>query len=131
VSALQRDVVLYQWAGALLHETEDDLRIEEEGDIDMTHTPGPWERRGEYNLEIWEYQAPEPAVEGEEDAGDDGSGWLSVCTVHQPGEANARLIAAAPQLLEALEVVAGAWDDELAKIAQDAIGIAKEGTGDA
>ena len=62
-----------------------------------------WERRGEYGLEIWEYQPPEPAVEGEEDAGDDGSGWLSVCTVHQPGEANAKLIVHAPALLEALE----------------------------
>ena len=61
-----------------------------------------WERRGEYGLEIWEYQPPEPVVEGEEDAGDDGSGWLSVCTVHQPGEANARLLITAPKLLKAL-----------------------------
>jgi hypothetical protein len=74
------------------------------------HTPRKWERRGEYNLEIWEYQAPEPAVEGEEDAGDDGSGWLSVCTVHQPGEANARLIVAAPELLEALEGLVARFD---------------------
>ena len=69
----------------------------------MTHT---WERRGEYGLEIWEYQPPEPAVEGEEDAGDDGSGWLSVCTVHQPGESNARLIVQSPALLAALEGIA-------------------------
>ena len=82
----------------------------------MEYTPGPWERRGEYGLEIWEYQAPEPAVEGEEDAGDDGSGWLSVCTVHEPGEANARLIAAAPEMYDLLAEVerwtCDDWDDE-------------------
>ena len=69
------------------------------------HTP-VWERRGEYGLEIWEYQEPEPEVEGDEDAGDDGSGWLSVCTVHQPGEANACLIVQAPARLAALEAIA-------------------------
>lgn len=72
-----------------------------------------WERRGEYGLEIWEYQEPEPEVEGDEADDDDSSGWLSVCTVHQPGDANARLIVSAPKLKEALKEIGDNLDGDV------------------
>ena len=73
--------------------------------IEMTHTPGPWEihRRKKFSFDIdapngdtqtgavsWEALA---TVSGDEDA---------PATNQAKGEANARLIAAAPDMLEAL-----------------------------
>ena len=59
----------------------------------MTHTPGPWKR---------EYDAEADIVSGERDSG------CTIATVwpdNSEYEANANLIAAAPDLLEAIETV--------------------------
>jgi len=61
-------------------------------------TSGPWECRGEYGLEIWEREVDD------ENEGED-AGWYSVATIHEPGEANARLIAAAPEMRVALHKI--------------------------
>src|SRR5690606_20865758 len=68
-----------------------------------TPTPGPWEIREGFSYETWEIF---PTREGPPDFGD----WAELATVHgdygdddgQEGLANARLIAAAPELLAAL-----------------------------
>lgn len=68
------------------------------------HTPGPWEIDPDYRPGMsWNRHIV------------DGSGEGRICFMSNPGElgnhreceANARLIAAAPDLLEALEVIAG------------------------
>lgn len=60
----------------------------------QTHTPGPWTVTGKDSFQDWQIQA------GQE------SGYAMICTtlpyVDNP-EANARLIAASPDLLAALE----------------------------
>lgn len=92
------------------------------------HTPGPWRINEKYK---WQF------VEG-------GRGYeSSICMIdgmpypsEKPGpvmRANARLIAAAPDLLEALEKIAASevyphGEERYAKIAQDAIAKATTGT---
>ena len=67
------------------------------------HTPGPWKV----------VNHPKVAhVDSQRSVGAGGNGmasvaWLTGGALHQ--EANARLIAAAPELLEALERLASAW----------------------
>jgi hypothetical protein len=67
----------------------------------MTHTPGPWEtqRVEEDRLVLW----------GREDA----LGTFKIADIYETAnnEANARLIAAAPELLEALELLVGPEGD--------------------
>lgn len=68
---------------------------------ELKHTPGPWEWEGS-NDQGWAMKISAPQT----DANKHGTGW--VCDVHQQftspsnGEANARLIAAAPDMLAAL-----------------------------
>lgn len=72
----------------LLHETNS-----------ATHTPGPWTARVKRTGESWWVVAPRP--NGQE-------GYLAECVGRQEAnEANARLIAAAPDLLAALRVLLG------------------------
>lgn len=59
------------------------------------HTPGPWPFQGVVNVAYANYYAIDFP---------DGSGFLVNCQI---GEANARLIAAAPDLLAELEVREG------------------------
>jgi len=58
----------------------------------MTHTPGPWTTKAVHGLPDEEFTA----VIG---------GDVEICILPPSGEANARLIAAAPDLLEALKSV--------------------------
>ncbi|OZI58736.1 hypothetical protein [Bordetella genomosp. 1] len=63
------------------------------------HTPGPWEADGEYVQQVGQTEVGICAVLNMDEGG--SKGWY-------PGEttrANARLIAAAPDLLEALRAV--------------------------
>jgi hypothetical protein len=87
---------------------------------DSKHTPGPWEYH--FVRKVWAVICP--------------SGGPIVYTTGSinPGskdqkvedEANARLIAAAPELLDALKHIARSWpDDFAAKYARAAIAIAK------
>lgn len=52
----------------------------------MTHTPGPWEVQDDCATSIW-------------------AGGHYIAETYTDGEANARLIAAAPDLLAALEAI--------------------------
>lgn len=62
------------------------------------HTPGPWE--------VYEGKPEEMEILILAEGGDIGAVWWSLTTGPQPvDEANARLIAAAPDLLEALECI--------------------------
>ena len=80
---------------------------------EMKHTPGPWEFGGVANIattfdsEVNIY--PPKAGPGEYQY----SGPVAVVAVHDDsgGEANARLIAAAPDLLDALKAFPGFTDD--------------------
>ena len=54
------------------------------------HTPGPWEAREDYDSTWWVVQ----------------SGPAQDLAIHDLSEANARLIAAAPDMLEALKMIA-------------------------
>ena len=89
------------------------------------HTPGPWEHTGQGD------------IVGKEDNGY-GLGYVDVCgvylrTVRGRTNANARLIAAAPELLEALielaDCGAEAWGEDrpCVRIARDAIAKATGG----
>ena len=61
------------------------------------HTPGPWERDGEYVQQAGQTEVGICSVLNMDEGGN--KGWY-----HGPvTQANARLIAAAPELLEALE----------------------------
>jgi hypothetical protein len=75
----------------------------------MTHTPGPWEtqRVEEDRLVLW----------GREDA----LGTFKIADIYETAnnEANARLIAAAPELLEALEMLVGPEGDLYDQYAHD------------
>jgi len=68
------------------------------------HTPGPWEHTGQ------------GYIVGKEDNGY-GLGYVDVCSVYLRAvrgrtNANARLIAAAPDLLEALDALLYAYQDQ-------------------
>lgn len=68
----------------------------------MAHTPGPWVA---YDFGAnWWVAAPDA---------DDSGPMLRVGGLHKEREANARLIAAAPDLLEALEYVMSAHGEQL------------------
>jgi len=78
-----------------------------------THTPGPWEARADYRGDLldgvtlcfWEVVRPDPRDTGPDDPNRD-----MICDMgaHPDGEANARLIAAAPELLESLTLLVDA-----------------------
>ena len=77
----------------------------------MTHTPGPWEVTRGYN---WF------TIGGGKNK-ESGSEHI-ICEVRAPtafraheGEANARLIAAAPELLQALDEMVAEWDTKHAE----------------
>ena len=76
---------------------------------DTKHTPGPWAVDDhDYGVEVFRAQ-PMPG-------GGRGEG---ICAVYGWGamrDADARLIAAAPELLEALESMLGAFDTPLARM---------------
>lgn len=64
------------------------------------HTPGPWRRSAGIPQRIWGFYLEAPSGE----------------SVNQTAEANARLIAAAPDLLEALRRIAdGQWPQSIAE----------------
>ena len=70
----------------------------------MGHTPGPWEWledkfNGGYSGLVAPRTGEEVLFPNHRNEGDDGDAWFE----DFPNEANAHLIAAAPQLLEALE----------------------------
>ena len=114
--------------------------------MSATHTPGPWHTAGcavyAQNIKrcfggpVREYVQPVAISEAEDsEESFDDSAWPKVRT---PGfaeaEANARLIAAAPELLAALENIVGLWVDSeqnnglaqiMARDAQTAIARAK------
>ncbi|HEY8343348.1 MAG TPA: hypothetical protein VIK75_10220 [Calditerricola sp.] len=64
------------------------------------HTPGPWHVRYDEHCDLYHVQSPSPPAEGPDVA--------SFCTL-----ADARLIAAAPDLLEALQTLLGDYRDLL------------------
>ncbi|WP_153570553.1 hypothetical protein [Pseudomonas paraeruginosa] len=75
----------------------------------MSHTPGPWKIvRSPHGITIFEIGPCKP----DEYA---GAVWLSV------SEADARLISAAPEMLEALQRIARSSDWGVTQIAKDAI----------
>ncbi|WP_420431500.1 hypothetical protein [Candidatus Poriferisocius sp.] len=73
------------------------------------HTPRPW---------VY-------VLEGAEDRGMVWSGVAPICTLEQWNDANGHLIAAAPDMLTALEELCGLWDDETWSKAKAAIAKAK------
>ena len=75
------------------------------------HTPGPWKVRKGFSSGEYEVYPTRPG----EKPGFKGARWADVATVSEAsrGEsarANARLIAAAPELLDALECIKSAWE---------------------
>lgn len=76
------------------------------------HTPGPWKYVFLREDSIISIQEVRPLTEEEMDRGDDPSicGIHGVSGISDLDKANARLIAAAPELLEALKRVACACD---------------------
>ena len=82
------------------------------------HTPGPWYtdaigriwRRNPSDL--YEYGG---GVAGDKPVATVWKGWVNEGEVGFPLEANARLIAAAPELLEAAEGIVSRWDSPLWK----------------
>ncbi len=75
----------------------------------ITHTPGPW--HADNAGRIWRRHPSELYENGGGVAGDKpvataNIGWIGEDVTGYPIEANARLIAAAPELLEALQMAA-------------------------
>lgn len=103
--------------------------------MDAKHTPGPWEVCGKLQ---YEPRIHIMKIEGRFlEIGDDISCIALIPLNHPEAEANARLIAAAPDLLAALEQIAGEGADDnvplnksdamgMRKIAREAIAKAKE-----
>lgn len=83
-----------------------------------SHTPGPW------NAVKWEYPTRETGRKVEHvvvspallvatlNHGDEGDDVVDFVQTYEEGAANARLIAAAPDLLAALEACASRWDKD-------------------
>jgi hypothetical protein len=71
----------------------------------MTHTPGPWHFTA--NM----YGIDNMRVFGVEEINDDFTQGIANCGFGEGCEANARLIAAAPEMLEALKLLAEEVDD--------------------
>ena len=73
------------------------------------HTPGPWKQHPDYPLIIKEDNAPisDEGVTIANTTAHEGSGYFPNPS---QGRANARLIAAAPELLEALQEIVAAAD---------------------
>ncbi|WP_152980874.1 hypothetical protein [Stenotrophomonas koreensis] len=77
------------------------------------HTPGPWFHDGNGN--VWRRDPKDLYQNGGTVAGDKSlatihKGWHHDGAEGYPVEANARLIAAAPELLETLEGFVACWD---------------------
>ena len=93
----------------------------------MTHTPGPWKIYDEQVLDYPRRVAIQTVGKYPETLAD----LRLSSTGELPVNANARLIAAAPELLAALERIVYAWDatlfdNPLATLARDAIAKATE-----
>lgn len=74
------------------------------GDAPATHTPGPWTARPRRTGDSWWVEAP---IEGGR------LGYLAECVGRNASEANALLVAAAPDLLQALRDVLEMIDHEI------------------
>lgn len=89
----------------------------------MSHTPGPWEIRkpkGPHDRAIVEHE-----IVGTYESPFVGAKEIKICGIHNQIEANVKLIAASPDLLEALELLlksvserepftdAGMWEHKL------------------
>lgn len=71
--------------------------------METKHTPGPWRMNGEIGADESKGIAPHLAFYSIRDAKND----YIASTWGDPNEANARLIAAAPEMLEAAKAVTG------------------------
>tara|TARA_R100000808_G_scaffold936_3_gene4517 strand:- start:281 stop:601 length:321 start_codon:yes stop_codon:yes gene_type:complete len=91
--------------------------------INATHTPGPWTIdvddgnpwRKHQRTQWYCVRAP-------------GGGWIA--QVPEPDSGDARLIAAAPEMLAALEAIAPAYSDALDRLAELGQGFGSPGLGE-
>lgn len=68
---------------------------------EIKHTPGPWNAK--HNGQYWEIRGPEIGYFSEQIGDACASEFIGGMKANPVSEANARLIAAAPELLERLE----------------------------